>query len=349
MVDRESGATYAPRAAIDGIDGAEPPAARGAEPQPRARGAMIDFGLVDAVDAEAIGSPGERTFRLRALARLEPRLAVEGEGAAWRARARDLAAAGGPRAAPRGVGGVPAQPRRLRRASRRRVPRRPPRPRLRGGGHERVLILADDEEALERGNTPAFRMEVGRAAARALVAQSPTSSPRAGPAARSADSRSRATASTSAPAPTVTASSSRSRPTKAASRPSHEAHGAGRARAVTARPQLIGSRSAGTRHATGASQEERMAFDPRHRSRTLLDGPDRAPARLVPQVRRLTGEDLQAPLVMVAHSWIGTMPCNFSHRELAQHVMAGVRTAGGTPLESTRSRSATASRWAPRA
>jgi hypothetical protein len=34
-----------------------------------------------------------------------------------------------------------------------------------------VLILADDEEALERGNTPAFRMEVGRGAARALVAQ----------------------------------------------------------------------------------------------------------------------------------------------------------------------------------
>ena len=27
---------------------------------------MIDFGLVDAVDAEAIGPPGQRTFRLRA-------------------------------------------------------------------------------------------------------------------------------------------------------------------------------------------------------------------------------------------------------------------------------------------
>ena len=76
-----------------------------------------------------------------------------------------------------------------------------------------------------------------------------------------------------------------------------------------------------------------MAFDPRHRSRTLLDGPDRAPARSYLKSVGLTGEDLQAPLVMVAHSWIGTMPCNFSHRELAQHVMAGVRTAGGTPLE----------------
>ena len=27
---------------------------------------MIDFGLVDVVDAEAIGEPGQRTFRLRA-------------------------------------------------------------------------------------------------------------------------------------------------------------------------------------------------------------------------------------------------------------------------------------------
>ena len=36
---------------------------------------------------------------------------------------------------------------------------------------ERLLILADDEEALSGGNTPAFRMEIGRAAARALVTQ----------------------------------------------------------------------------------------------------------------------------------------------------------------------------------
>ena len=44
-------------------------------------------------------------------------------------------------------------------------------------------------------------------------------------------------------------------------------------------------------------------------------------------------DDLRSPLVMVAHEWIGTMPCNFNQRELAQHVMAGVRAAGGTPME----------------
>ena len=76
-----------------------------------------------------------------------------------------------------------------------------------------------------------------------------------------------------------------------------------------------------------------MAFDTRHRSRALVDGPERAPARSYLRSVGLGGEDLQRPLVMVAHSWIGTMPCNLGHRDLAQDVMAGVRAAGGTPLE----------------
>ena len=76
-----------------------------------------------------------------------------------------------------------------------------------------------------------------------------------------------------------------------------------------------------------------MALDPRHRSHTLLDGPDRAPARSFLRSVGLSRDDLRQPLVMVAHEWIGTMPCNFGQRELAQHVMAGVRDAGGTPLE----------------
>ena len=76
-----------------------------------------------------------------------------------------------------------------------------------------------------------------------------------------------------------------------------------------------------------------MPFDPRHRSRVLVDGPDRAPARAMFRSVGFTGDDLKRPLVMVAHSWIGAAPCNFSQRELAQHVMAGVREAGGTPME----------------
>lgn len=76
-----------------------------------------------------------------------------------------------------------------------------------------------------------------------------------------------------------------------------------------------------------------MPFDPRHKSHTLVDGPGRAPARSYFKSVGFSAGDLRKPLVMVAHSWIGTMPCNYNQRELAQHVMQGVREAGGTPME----------------
>ncbi|MSQ29179.1 MAG: dihydroxy-acid dehydratase [Dehalococcoidia bacterium] len=76
-----------------------------------------------------------------------------------------------------------------------------------------------------------------------------------------------------------------------------------------------------------------MPQDPRHRSRALVDGPQRAPARSYFKSVGFSAADLRRPLVMVAHSWIGTMPCNFSHRVLAAQVMEGIRAAGGTPME----------------
>jgi len=76
-----------------------------------------------------------------------------------------------------------------------------------------------------------------------------------------------------------------------------------------------------------------MSYDTRQHSRIMVDGPGRAPARSYLKSIGLTSDDLKKPLVMVAHCWIGTMPCNFNQRILAQHVMAGVRAAGGTPME----------------
>ena len=71
----------------------------------------------------------------------------------------------------------------------------------------------------------------------------------------------------------------------------------------------------------------------RERSSVLVDGPNRAAARSQLHSVGFMPDDLRRPLVMVAHSWIGTMPCNYSHRQLAQEVMQGVREAGGTPME----------------
>jgi dihydroxy-acid dehydratase len=76
-----------------------------------------------------------------------------------------------------------------------------------------------------------------------------------------------------------------------------------------------------------------MATDPRHKSRPLLEGPDRAVARSMMKAVGYTDEDLARPQIGVAHCWIGTMPCNWNHRELAQRVMAGIKAAGGTPIE----------------
>ncbi|MGH3146602.1 MAG: dihydroxy-acid dehydratase, partial [Rubrobacter sp.] len=65
--------------------------------------------------------------------------------------------------------------------------------------------------------------------------------------------------------------------------------------------------------------------DTRHRSRTILEGRDRAPARSFLKGMGYSDEDLSKPIVGVAHSWIETMPCNFNHRQLAEKVKDGIR------------------------
>ncbi|MBM4124147.1 MAG: dihydroxy-acid dehydratase [Nitrospira sp.] len=76
-----------------------------------------------------------------------------------------------------------------------------------------------------------------------------------------------------------------------------------------------------------------MPLDPRHKSHTLLDGPGRAPARAMLKAVGFTDEDLTKPLVGVANTWIEVMPCNYHLRRLSERVKAGIRAAGGTPIE----------------
>jgi len=75
------------------------------------------------------------------------------------------------------------------------------------------------------------------------------------------------------------------------------------------------------------------AFDLKHRSRALTEGPERAAARAYLHGIGYSAEDLAKPIVGVAHSWIETMPCNFNNRVLAAKVKEGIRAAGGTPME----------------
>ncbi|HEX5824641.1 MAG TPA: dihydroxy-acid dehydratase [Candidatus Limnocylindrales bacterium] len=74
--------------------------------------------------------------------------------------------------------------------------------------------------------------------------------------------------------------------------------------------------------------------DPAKRhSAALTDGPDRAGARGMLKAIGFSDDDLAKPIIGVGHSWIETMPCNYNHRRLAEAVKAGIRAAGGTPME----------------
>jgi len=76
-----------------------------------------------------------------------------------------------------------------------------------------------------------------------------------------------------------------------------------------------------------------MTMDPKHKSHDLTDGPGRAPARAMMKAVGFTDEDLARPLVGVANTWIEVMPCNYHLRRLSEKVKAGIRAAGGTPIE----------------
>jgi len=69
------------------------------------------------------------------------------------------------------------------------------------------------------------------------------------------------------------------------------------------------------------------------RSWTITQGRDRAPARSQLKGMGFTEEDLKKPIIGIANTWIGTMPCNFLLRDLAVDVARGIREAGGTPME----------------
>lgn len=76
-----------------------------------------------------------------------------------------------------------------------------------------------------------------------------------------------------------------------------------------------------------------MPSDPKHKSHEITDGPERAPARAMLKAVGFSDEDLSRPLVGVANTWIEVMPCNYHLRRLSERVKAGIRAAGGTPIE----------------
>ena len=69
------------------------------------------------------------------------------------------------------------------------------------------------------------------------------------------------------------------------------------------------------------------------RSDNIKRGPSRAPARAMLRGAGFSDADLEKPLVGIANTWTEVTPCNVHLRTLAESVKAGVRAAGGTPIE----------------
>jgi dihydroxy-acid dehydratase len=76
-----------------------------------------------------------------------------------------------------------------------------------------------------------------------------------------------------------------------------------------------------------------QTLDPKHQSRQLTEGPERAAARAYLHGIGFDAEALAKPIIGVASTWTETMPCNFGLRALAAKVKEGIRAAGGTPME----------------
>lgn len=73
--------------------------------------------------------------------------------------------------------------------------------------------------------------------------------------------------------------------------------------------------------------------DLRHKSRHVMDGPNRAPHRAFYRAMGLQDEDFQKPLVGVATTWNEVTPCNITLRDQASHVKQAVDAAGGISRE----------------
>lgn len=71
----------------------------------------------------------------------------------------------------------------------------------------------------------------------------------------------------------------------------------------------------------------------RERSRVTVDGPERAPHRSMYRAMGLTDRDFRQPFIGVVNLATEVTPCNFHLGQVTQEVKAGVRGAGGTPIE----------------
>ena len=76
-----------------------------------------------------------------------------------------------------------------------------------------------------------------------------------------------------------------------------------------------------------------MDDERRRRAREgLPDSPERAGARAHFRAMGIDPARLGGPIVGIASTWTGTMPCNLTQRELSERAAHAIEAAGGVPL-----------------
>lgn len=69
------------------------------------------------------------------------------------------------------------------------------------------------------------------------------------------------------------------------------------------------------------------------RSDAIVTGRDRAAARAMLRATGMTDESFEGPIIAVFNTWTNMGPCNMHLDQLAVPVRAGIRAAGGTPVD----------------
>ncbi len=76
-----------------------------------------------------------------------------------------------------------------------------------------------------------------------------------------------------------------------------------------------------------------MTVEGKRHSIPMTEGPNRAAARSYLRGVGYSKEDLHKPIIGIANTWTEIGTCNMHLREIAEALKAGIREAGGTPME----------------
>ena len=69
------------------------------------------------------------------------------------------------------------------------------------------------------------------------------------------------------------------------------------------------------------------------KSNAIVDGPSRAAARAMLRATGMDDKNFEGPIIAVFNTWTNMGPCNMDLDKLAVPVRAGIRAAGGTPVD----------------